>query len=83
MKNIQLSLTQTQLQYLQTLLPHRYSLQVATENTKRNRAVKKMDESFTDDFNIVSKRGEERAVKTQQTISSKKQIEDIQVEVKK
>lgn len=52
------NLTVAQKAYLQKLLPHRYSLQVVTLEGKRSRSVKKLDDSFTDDFSLITKKTE-------------------------
>ena len=56
MKGSQLQLTPAQAAYLQTLLPFRHSLQPNCPQGKRVRAAKKMDESFTNDFNLCDKK---------------------------
>jgi hypothetical protein len=51
-------------------MPHRYSLQSTQNDGKRVRAVKKMDESFTDDFNLGMCKKE---VVTERTVPSNSQ----------
>jgi hypothetical protein len=56
MQSYSAQLTPAQAALLQTLLPQGYSFQAATLDTRRSRPPKKMDESFTTDFNIKTTR---------------------------
>jgi hypothetical protein len=56
MQTFSTQLTASQASFLQSLLPKNYSFQVAPSDSKRNRLVKKLDESFTADYMISNKR---------------------------
>jgi hypothetical protein len=49
-------LTQSQAAYAQTLLPQKYSIQVAVAETKRQRSARKIDDLFTTDYGLNTKR---------------------------
>ena len=56
MKHLTINLTNAQAAYLQSQLPQRLSLQLVQDSTKRIRSAKKLDDSFTNDFDLNSKK---------------------------